>query len=184
MSQTMTDAAAVTGAKKRKIEFFYGAKAPDMEETTMMENRPSPIVEAGFSKMVEHGYASGYELKCLFRSPDPDGFSLTYVWFKGNFPLPPHSHNTDCLYYVISGELKMGNRVLRAGDGFLLPADAGYSYVPGPDGIELLEFRGSSQFDIKIGEGTAQFWDRLAGICESNRELWKKQRPPARVLPR
>lgn len=183
-SSASEDSGTASGdARKRRIEFFRGAEAPDVEELNVMENRSSAAVAAGLAQMVGEGYGNGYQLKCLFRSPDPNGFSLTYVWFKGNFPLPPHQHNTDCLYYVISGELRMGSRVLRAGDGFFLPAEVGYSYTPGPEGIELLEFRGASQFDIRIGEATPEFWERLAAVCKTNQELWKQQRPPARVLP-
>jgi hypothetical protein len=104
------------------------------------------------------------------------------VWFKANFPLPPHSHDSDCLYYIIAGEIRMGTRTLRAGDGFFLPAGAGYSYTPGPEGVELLEFRATSRFDIKISDGSPQFWDRLVGICETNRSLWDVQQPPVRTI--
>ena len=75
----------------------------------------------------------------------------------------------------------MGKEVLGAGDGFFLPAGAGYSYSAGPDGVEVVEFRDSSHFDIAIADASAASWERLAKICENNRELWKSQRPPVRI---
>jgi hypothetical protein len=167
--------------KRRKIVFFREAEAPLVHETNVMENVYSPRVGAALSKMVDEGFGEGSVLKCLFKSPEPNGFSLTYAWFKANFPLPPHRHNTDCLYYLISGEIKMGNRVLRSGDGFFLPADAGYSYTPGEEGVELLEFRASTRFNIEIPDGTPEMWGRFAMICRNNRDLWKTQRPPIRT---
>jgi hypothetical protein len=181
MSEQMDDQEA-TGQGKRRIEFFYNSKAEGFEEADVMEHDFSPMVADGLARMMEKGYASGSKLRCLFRSKDPKGFSLTHVWFKANFPLPPHSHDSDCLYYIIAGDIRMGNRTLRAGDGFLLPAEAGYSYVPGPEGVELLEFRATSRFDIKIPDGSRQFWDRLVGVCESNRQLWETQQPPVRAV--
>jgi quercetin dioxygenase-like cupin family protein len=172
----------VKNQSKRRIEFFYNSKAEAFEEADVMEYKFSPLAAAGLARMMESGYASGSELRCLFRSQDPKGFSLTHVWFKANFPLPPHSHDSDCLYYIIAGEIRMGTRTLRAGDGFFLPAGAGYSYTPGPEGVELLEFRATSRFDIKISDGSPQFWDRLVGICETNRSLWDVQQPPVRTI--
>lgn len=175
-----SEEASLIEKKRRKIVFFREAEASHVHETDVMENVFSPRVGAALSRMGEDGYAEGYVLKCLFRSPDPNGFSLTYVWFKANFPLPPHRHNTDCLYYLISGEIKMGSRVLRTGDGFFLPAEAGYSYTPGKEGVELLEFRASSRFNIEIPDGTPEMWERFAMICATNRELWRTQLPPSR----
>ena len=40
------------------------------------------------------------------------GFGLTHVWFKEGYALPLHSHDCDCLYYVIAGSLKMGTEEL------------------------------------------------------------------------
>jgi hypothetical protein len=184
MKQVIGSDIAEPAKKKRgKIVFFGEAEAPLVQETNVMENVFSPRVGAALSKMVDEGYGEGHVLKCLFESPEPDGFSLTYVWFKSEFPLPPHRHNTDCLYYLISGEIKMGNRVLRAGEGFFLPADAGYSYTPGEEGVELLEFRGSTRFNIEIPDGSPEMWDRFAKTCAKNRDLWKTQRPPIRKGP-
>jgi hypothetical protein len=181
MIDPSSTATGKSAPRRREITIFREASAPTLDESEMMEINNSEVATAGIAKLRDSGLDDGYVLKCLFRSPDADGFSLTYAWFKGNYPLPPHKHNTACLYYVISGEIHMGKEVLGAGDGFFLPAGAGYSYSAGPDGVEVVEFRDSSHFDIAIADASAASWERLAKICENNRELWKSQRPPVRI---
>jgi quercetin dioxygenase-like cupin family protein len=87
-----------------------------------------------------------------FRQEGPGGFSLVTVEFGPGFLLPRHSHSSDCLYYIIDGQIEMGSRVLGAGDGFFLPADQPYAYRAGPQGVKLLEFRHRAAFDMKIHE--------------------------------
>jgi mannose-6-phosphate isomerase-like protein (cupin superfamily) len=168
-------------AKKwnRRILFFSESTAKPLQESGMMENSNSPVANAGLEKMREAGLQNGFVLKSLFEAPD-GGLSLTYVWFKGNYPLPAHKHNTQCLYYVISGAIHMGKRILKAREGFFLPAEAGYSYSAGPEGVELLEIRNSTHFDITMSDATEKTWERLAKICADNQGLWSSQLPPTR----
>ena len=171
-----------TSAKnsRRGIVVFREQEAETFDEARVMANHSSSVANAGIQKMMEAGLEEGYVMKCLFRSPDPDGFTLTYIWFKGNYALPIHTHNTDCLYYVIAGEIHLGKQVLTSGDGFFLGADTPYGYSVGPEGVEILEFRSSTKFDITVRDGTDKAWDRLVAICEANRDLWKMQKPPVR----
>jgi quercetin dioxygenase-like cupin family protein len=104
---------------------------------------------------------------------DAGGFSLVYLWFKENYPLPRHSHNVDCMYYVISGSAVVGKQTLRAGDSFFVPAGAPYQYNAGPDGVEVLEVRyGVDQFDIKLSEATPARWQAMAKVVAANRDRW------------
>ena len=89
----------------------------------------------------------GTTVKLLFSMP---GMSLTHAWFKSGFPLPRHSHDTDCLYYIVAGSIRIGTEELGKGDGFFVGADVPYAYTPGADGVEILEFRASNAFDIKL----------------------------------
>jgi hypothetical protein len=41
--------------------------------------------------------------------------SLCWAWFKSGYVLPRHSHNADCLYYVLGGSLRLGSVWLKAG---------------------------------------------------------------------
>ena len=72
-----------------------------------------------------------------------NGMSLSHNWFGPNFPLFRHCHPRfgDCLYYVVGGELLMGNRRLGRGSTFFLPNGQPYKFTAGPDGVEVLEFR-------------------------------------------
>ena len=90
----------------------------------------------------------GTMTRVLF-SDEAAGMSLAYVWFKPNFALPRHSHDCDCLYYVIAGSALLGAEVLEPGDGFLVPADGLYAYQAGPQGVEVLEFRTATRFNIE-----------------------------------
>jgi hypothetical protein len=99
------------------------------------------------------------------------GPSLVWSWFGPDYILPRHSHSADCLYYVTRGELRMGNNVLQAGDGFFVPSDAPYAYTAGPDGVEILEFRTTSPFDMQITESLPR-WDRIVEGVRANRARW------------
>jgi quercetin dioxygenase-like cupin family protein len=161
-----------TGQKRRGMRWFGRSSAPDLDDTGAMAPR---VVDGPAREAVPHMDArAGAANKLLFGDPDgPDGGSLSLVWvrFAANFPLPRHSHNSDCVYYVVSGELRMGNRVVTAGEGFFIPADAPYSYTAGPDGVEVLEFRGTSRFDIRLRE-TRAGWGRIIDEVSANRERW------------
>ena len=94
----------------------------------------------------------------LFRQADSDGFSLVHVTFAPNYMLPRHSHDVDCVYYVLCGEVVLGRRVVGAGSGFFVPKDQPYAYQAGPDGVDLLEFRHSTSFDYVVHEENPARW--------------------------
>lgn len=109
---------------------FRGADAPDLNETDKMTLAGlTPIVEAGIGRWVEAGVGEGNITKVLFSLPH---MSLTYAWFKSGFALPLHSHNADCLYYIIAGSLKLGTEELAAGDGFFVGSDVPYTLQAWP----------------------------------------------------
>jgi hypothetical protein len=65
----------------------------------------------------------------------------------------------------------MGQTVLGEGDGFFQPADRPYTYTAGPDGVEVLEFRTTSPFDMRIIESLAG-WGRVVAAARANRDAW------------
>jgi hypothetical protein len=75
---------------------------------------------------------------------------------------------------VVSGEARLGNRTIGAGAGFFVPAGAPYAYSAGPEGIQILEFRGVSSFDMKITEGLDR-WDRIVDVVRERSEAWKEE---------
>jgi mannose-6-phosphate isomerase-like protein (cupin superfamily) len=158
--------------QKHGITIYRASDAIDLSETDFMTRADtSEQVSRGIGESVRAGAATGSEVKVLVR--DAGGFSLVYLWFKANYPLPRHSHNVDCMYYVISGSAVMGSQTLRPGDSFFVPAGAPYQYSAGPEGVEVLEVRhGATQFDIQLSEATPARWQAMAEVVKANRDGW------------
>ena len=159
------------------FRIFRGVDAPNLNETDKMTLAGlTPIVEAGIGRWVEAGVGEGNITKVLFSLPH---MSLTYAWFKSGFALPLHSHNADCLYYIIAGTLKLGTEELGAGDGFFVGSDVPYTYKPGADGVEVLEFRTVENFDMKFQGRTAAYWDKVVAGMDAARPNWGSEAPPS-----
>lgn len=142
----------------------------------MAQGMPTDIEMTGAVAAVEAGMLEGTTVKLLFEMP---GLSLAHAWFKSGFPLPRHTHNVDCLYYIVAGSLRIGSEELARGDGFFVGAGVPYSYVPGPDGVEVLEFRGSNSFDIKLMANNAAYWAKAVATVEDKRECWQSELAPS-----
>lgn len=155
---------------------FRARDAVDYGEDGPMTATPLTETElAGATRMVEAGMMAGGQVKLIYSRP---GMSLTWCWFKSGYPLPRHSHSADCLYFIVSGSLKMGTETLGKGDGFFLGTDVPYTYTPGPEGVEVLEFRTSDSFDIRMLANNAAWWDKaLAGLLVS-RDHWPEETAP------
>jgi quercetin dioxygenase-like cupin family protein len=163
-------------ASPSKFAIYRGADAPSFSEVDCMDYEAmSPDLEASIQTLQSAGVDDGQTVKLLFAAP---GFSLTYAWFKSGFPLPRHSHNADCLYYIIRGSLTLGTETLAAGDGFFVPSDGAYSYVPGSEGVEILEFRTTDHFNIKFLAGNPAFWARALETVRAEHPGWVNQSPP------
>lgn len=139
----------------------------------------SQETQDGFAKLVDAGIMEGSMVKTLIDIP---GFSLVYVWFKPHYPLARHSHKQDCLYYIIAGSIKLGTEKLGAGDGFFLPDATPYTYAVGDEGVELLEFRHSSDINFKAYGATAAWWEKAEKAIRENREAWQAIVPPRPAL--
>jgi quercetin dioxygenase-like cupin family protein len=144
--------------ERRGITLFRREDAPELGDTDMMT---PPTFRADFVRPANantEDVVSGQTIKVLYRqSEEEGGFSLVYAWFKPHFVLPRHSHDADCLYYVIAGTAVLGNQVLTAGDGFFVPGGAPYQYSAGAEGVEVLEFRNARSFDMKITETSERY---------------------------
>lgn len=149
---------------------------PEAGIPIMRYEPPTPTMIAGGERLRAAGVGAGSENRLLFSG---GGYSLSYVWFKSGFPLPRHSHDTDCLYYIIAGSLRLGREALAAGDGFLLPGGTPYTYTPGPDGVEVLEFRSGGPFNIKLLANNPAFWDKALATVEDQRGAWQDQPRPS-----
>jgi hypothetical protein len=158
--------------KQRAMTFFRMADAPSLEEDGIMVTAPVSIDPAAFEGYDRAQAALGQQVKVLYKGPAPDGFSLVWSRFEAGFRLPRHSHDSDCLYVVTAGELHMGTRVLAAGDGFFIKADAPYTYAAGPAGVEILEFRTATSFDMKIRDTTAEDWKPFGDAVRAFGAQW------------
>lgn len=159
-----------------KFAIYRGATAPAFSEVDVMDYAGmTPQLEDTLAQLTEAGFGEGQTVKLLFSGP---GFSLTYAWFKSGFPLPRHSHNADCLYYIVAGSLTLGSETLGAGDGFFVPSEAAYTYTPGAEGVEVLEFRHAEHFNIKFLAGNPAFWTKALETVRGEREGWTRQTRP------
>jgi quercetin dioxygenase-like cupin family protein len=160
-----------TSGRKRGITIYRATDAPDFQTSDFMT--PPDEAPEGLKKIQPRlaQTSPGADLRILAR--DAGGFSLVHVWFKPNFPLPRHTHNADCMYYVISGSAIMGRQTLRAGDSFFVPANAPYQYDAGPDGVEVLEIRhGVTQFNVCLDYDGVAKWEAFADAAEANDPKW------------
>ena len=182
MAQDQNDVSENTMGKDiARFRVYRAAEAPPYSETSCMEpSGLTPVILDGIQRAEEAGANDGNVVKLLFAMP---GMSLTYAWFKSGFPLPLHSHNADCLYYIIAGSLKLGTEELGPGDGFFVGSDVPYAYKPGPEGVEVLEFRTADTFDIRFLGKTQAFWDKAVAALLDKREAWSGERPPHERLP-
>lgn len=173
----MSDPDAATAARKG-VKIFRAADAVELHRTDFMDPPTmSDAARAGLGEVIAAGAAAGADVRVLHRStPDTGGFSLVHCWFKAEYPLPRHSHDADCMYYVISGEAHMGNQCLRAGDSFFVPAGAPYGYTPGPEGVEILEIRKDcDRFDMQIPDVGEARWRAMAETSATHRDEWTAQ---------
>jgi quercetin dioxygenase-like cupin family protein len=162
--------------KPQRFQIFRAKDAPSLVEANCMTPEPFTEVQmAGFGKLIEAGLFEGDEVKVLCNIP---GFSLTNVWFKPGYPLPLHRHDSDCLYYIVAGNVELGTESLGPRDTFFVPANTPYTYKTGPEGVELLEFRHTTHFSFGVLAKTEAFWTRAAEQTAKHRESWKTATRP------
>jgi quercetin dioxygenase-like cupin family protein len=167
----------VTERFKSPFSIFRARGARPYEEAGVMTPAElGPVATEGAEAAIAAGIAQGSEVKLVFET---SGFSLTHVWFKSFYPLPGHSHDADCLYYVLAGSLRIGVEELAAGDGFFVGANTPYAYTPGADGVELLEFRAADAFDIKVLANNPAFWSKAVETAQRRQESWAAEQPPS-----
>jgi hypothetical protein len=122
----------MSGTQTERLTLFDVAEAVPLAETDMMSMPTLSDPSVGWETVGEWAGSPGHVVKVLYRGEGDDGFSLVWSWFGPEYRLLRHSHSADCLYYVVRGEARLGNRVVAAGSGFFVPADAPYAYSAGP----------------------------------------------------
>lgn len=165
-----------TDQTKPGFQIFRGADAPELMESGCMAVEPfTDVQRAGMDKLVQNGYLEGGQTIILSQIP---GFSLAHVWFKKGYPLPLHSHDSDCLYYIIAGSIHLGTETLGPRDSFFVPADVPYTYKPGDNGVELLEFRHEPHFNFVNHAKNQAFWEKAAEMVSANSGAWPNAKMP------
>ena len=160
---------AAKGDRSGKFFAFRHADMAGLEEAAIMEMKPrTGDVPGELIQCIEAGYLDGTSARVIFTG---FGISLVHVWFKRSFPLPLHSHDADCVYYIVGGSIRLGTEDLGVGDGFFVGADVPYTYTPGPDGVELIEVRNREKFDYRE-KSTAAFWRKALKTVNENRAVW------------
>jgi len=160
--------------RRSGLQRFGPTDAPLLYETSVMT---MPTLDPpATDEMMEWATASGNVVKVLFGDPEADGMSLVWSWFAPEYPLPRHSHSADCMYYVTKGELRMGRQVIREGEGFFVPSGAPYAYTAGSEGVEVLEFRSTSTFDMQISESMPR-WEKILESVRTHRDQWQRETP-------
>lgn len=177
-SETGTEKRAEESRNPAGFQIFRAADAKGLMEVMTMESM-TDIQRNGLKALVELGYLHGDEVDILVDLP---GFSLAHAWLKKDYPLTLHSHDSDCLYYIVSGSLRLGTEELGARDSFFVPAGVPYTYRPGPQGVEVLEFRHAGTFNFLNLSKSAAYWAKAAETVAANVEEWKTaKRPPLNV---
>ncbi len=166
--------------KPRRIRIFRPADGVRLNEDIMPMENVDESAMAGFGKLMAAGAGEAHAetVTCLFRDPRENGLSLCHGWFRSGFVTPRHSHNADCIYYMLGGELKMGSASLHQGDGVFIPAGAGYVLEAGPAGAQFLEVRNAPSFNIFFRENPPAHWDKIARVYQERRQDWETEPLP------
>ena len=160
----------------RRGERFRIFRGSDGRDCDLMTSEQLEDETEAMARMAAQGPLDfGHDLKVLFDMP---GLSLIRVWFKSGYPLPRHTHNVDCVYYITGGSIRIGHEELRAGDGFFVGADVPYTYVPGEEGVELLEIRPSNSFDIKVMGNWPVTQAKVLKTVQARQAAWAQEANP------
>lgn len=165
-------------ARARPIRIFQGEGKP-LADDMMYPVAMVESVVAGFKPAIDAGLDNGHKLRCLLRSEGPDGSSLCRAWLKSGFVTPRHSHDSDCTYFVLAGTLIMGATIIGPGGGVFVPANSVYFLEAGPSGVEVLEFRPLSRFNVSYRGNSSSHWTRFKEAVVENVAKWRTQRPPS-----
>lgn len=167
--------------ERPRFEIFRGADAVPLEACDCMTYAgETPNLAAVQPKLREAMAVRGEYADVPYRR---EGMSLARLWVKSGFPLPLHTHDCDCLYYVVAGSIRMGTETLVAGDGFFVGSEVPYGYTAGPEGAEVIEFRATDSFNIKVKDKPVAAWEKYVDQIAEGAARWAGEPPPVRTMP-
>ena len=171
-SRPVSDQAATSpdpvGYNGKPDQFSIYSGEPVVALDEIMENPGFPEVVNSLEPDGLVLAGGGATTDILFCHEGPEGFSLANVRFAPEAILPAHKHNVDCLYFVKSGWIMLGQRRLDVGAGFYVPAGAVYGYRAGEQGAEVLEFRHATRFDITVTENSLSRWQQIVDVARAH----------------
>lgn len=175
-----TDTTPATPPVRKRMTLFRASEGVPLDHETMPFAGLNPDTLAGLAKVMASGpqAADGSHTTILFQAGGENGVSLSHAWFKTGFISPRHSHNADCIYYILGGEARFGAARLGPGDGVFIPALHGYVLEVGDEGCELLEFRNAAQFNIHFAGNDDAHWDKIANSYAHHMPHWESEIPP------
>jgi quercetin dioxygenase-like cupin family protein len=151
-----------------KFRIFDGAPEAGIDELMDYQGPPEDVV-AAFDPADLELLPEAFSTDAIFCDRNPSGFSLVNIRLAPDSILPAHTHNVDCLYYVLSGWVLLGRRRLDAGAGFFIPAGRPYGYRAGSDGAAVLEFRHATRFDMTVTETSRARWQEMIDVAKGHR---------------
>lgn len=155
------------------FSIFRGASAPSLMDSGLFLLRPG---SAAAGEAIEAEMADIADRGDIIRVPySGPAMSLIHLWFKSGYTLPRHSHDKDCLYFIVAGSLRIGTADLGPGDGFFVGSGVPYTYTAGPEGAEVLEFRPGGGFhtDPLV---PMSFWTKSAAMMRGRQDAWANER--------
>lgn len=168
--------------ERPRFEIFRGTQAPTLNECGCMTLAgEAPNMIAALPLFAGAGPQTGELVDVPYRRP---GMSLARLVLKSGFALPLHSHDCDCLYYIVAGSVELGTETLVAGDGFFVGSEVPYAYLAGQEGAEVLEFRATDAFDIRVRDKSPEGWAKAAEKVRDAQVRWANESPPVRCLPK
>ncbi len=167
---------------RNRITLFRAGEGKPLDHESMPFDGIDEATMAGLGRIMASGpqAADGSHTTILFQTGGAEpGVSLSHAWFKSGFISPRHSHNADCIYYILAGEARFGAARLGPGDGIFIPAGDGYVLEVGEEGCELLEFRNAAQFNIHFKGNDEAHWGKIAQSYAAHMPDWASEPPPS-----
>lgn len=175
----MTNSSKAAKPARKRMAIFRAADAKPLEIKEFAGVDATVMEKMAFQSAAMQQGVMPEDTKVVFSG---GGVSLTHAWFKSGHIVPRHSHNADCLYYILSGELLFGTQVLKAGDGMFVPADDGYTIQAGERGAVFLEFRTSETYNMEFKNNDDAHYQKMADSFRDNAERWASETRPTENL--
>src|SRR3546814_19698909 len=74
--------------------------------------------------------------------------------------------------------MRFGKEVLGQGDGAFVPGNTPYTFVTGSDGVEFLEFRNATAWNIVFKSNNQASWAKGAEKTRALHESWLAEKQP------